>query len=102
MSNDYMRQRRKAFVSYETFLESYWAHFSQYVTKGLGTKDLLIEWILCTDIQVNFTDPALVFSEIMGKLRFLLTTSSIEVLTYTIPRCHQGIRASPTGHTRLY
>lgn len=66
MSNDYMQRRRKAFVSYDTFLESYWAHFHQDLTRGLGTKNLLIFRAVCTDIKAN-TDPALVFSEIMGK-----------------------------------
>ncbi|KZT68439.1 hypothetical protein DAEQUDRAFT_671296 [Daedalea quercina L-15889] len=46
--NDYMEQRRDSFVSYGAFLDSYWAHFPQQVTKHL--------------------DPALVFSEIIGSL----------------------------------
>ncbi|KAL7285962.1 hypothetical protein ACG7TL_001077 [Trametes sanguinea] len=45
-SSDYMQQRRASFVSYETFLEEYWSHFSQ---KGL--------------------DPALVFGEFMGVIK---------------------------------
>ncbi|KAI9068145.1 hypothetical protein FKP32DRAFT_1672451 [Trametes sanguinea] len=45
-SNDYMQQRRTSFVSYDTFLEEYWSHFSQ---KGL--------------------DPALVFGEFMGVIK---------------------------------
>ncbi|OCH88979.1 hypothetical protein OBBRIDRAFT_757238 [Obba rivulosa] len=49
LSNDYMQQRRDKFISYSTFLESYWAHFSQSLTKGL--------------------DPALVFGEFMGVIR---------------------------------
>lgn len=49
LSNDYMQQHRAAFVSYGTFLESYWPHFSQSLTKGL--------------------DPALVFAEFMGVLK---------------------------------
>ena len=34
VSNDYMQQRRTSFVSFGTFLEEYWSHFSG--TKGLG------------------------------------------------------------------
>ena len=41
--NDYMQRRRKAFVSYDTFLESYWAHFPQYLTKGLDMRNLFKE-----------------------------------------------------------
>ena len=46
LSNDYMQQRRARFVSYGTFLEEYWSHFPQSLTKGL--------------------DPTLVFGEFMG------------------------------------
>ena len=46
ISNDYMQQRRTKFVSYGTFLEEYWSHFPQSLTKGL--------------------DPSLVFGEFMG------------------------------------
>ncbi|EMD41416.1 hypothetical protein CERSUDRAFT_89982 [Gelatoporia subvermispora B] len=49
ISNDYMQQRRDNFISYSTFLESYWAHFPQSLTKGL--------------------DPMLVFSEFMGVIK---------------------------------
>ncbi|OSX68101.1 hypothetical protein POSPLADRAFT_1128861 [Postia placenta MAD-698-R-SB12] len=49
LSNDYMQQLRAAFVSYGVFLESYWPHFTQSLTKGL--------------------DPALVFAEFMGVLK---------------------------------
>lgn len=49
LSNDYMQQRRAKFVSYGTFLEEYWSHFPQSLTKGL--------------------DPTLVFGEFMGTLR---------------------------------
>ncbi|KAH9910160.1 uncharacterized protein B0H18DRAFT_516086 [Fomitopsis serialis] len=49
LSNDYMQQQRKSFVSYGEFLKSYWAHFPQPLTKGL--------------------DPALVFAEIMGVIK---------------------------------
>ncbi|KAH9931245.1 uncharacterized protein B0H18DRAFT_929725 [Fomitopsis serialis] len=49
ISNDYMQQRRNSFVSYGEFLQSYWAHFPQPLTKGL--------------------DPALVFAEIMGVIK---------------------------------
>ena len=37
LSNDYMQQQRTSFVSYGTFLEEYWSHFPQTLTKGLGT-----------------------------------------------------------------
>lgn len=36
LSSDYMQQRRASFVSYGTFLEEYWPHFPQTLTKGLG------------------------------------------------------------------
>ena len=36
LSNDYMQQRRTSFVSFGTFLEEYWSHFPQSLTKGLG------------------------------------------------------------------
>ncbi|KAI0757678.1 hypothetical protein C8Q80DRAFT_1134850 [Daedaleopsis nitida] len=49
MSNDYMQQRRARFVSYGTFLEEYWSHFPQSLTKGL--------------------DPSLVFGEFMGVIK---------------------------------
>lgn len=35
-SNDYMQQQRKSFVSYTTFVESYWKHFPEHLTKKLG------------------------------------------------------------------
>ena len=38
LSSDYMQQRRTNFVSYGTFLEEYWAHFPQTLTKGLGMR----------------------------------------------------------------
>lgn len=47
LSNDYMQQRRAKFVSFGTFLEEYWSHFPQSLTKGL--------------------DPSLVFGEFMGE-----------------------------------
>ena len=37
-ANDDMLRRRKAFVSYYDFLESYWTHFPQSMTKGLGMR----------------------------------------------------------------
>ncbi|KAI0369978.1 hypothetical protein BV20DRAFT_945276 [Pilatotrama ljubarskyi] len=49
LSNDYMQQRRASFVSYGTFLEEYWSHFPQTLTKGL--------------------DPTLVFGEFMGVIK---------------------------------
>ncbi|KAM5542264.1 hypothetical protein V8D89_004137 [Ganoderma adspersum] len=49
LSNDYMQQRRASFVSYGTFLEEYWSHFPQSLTKGL--------------------DPTLVFGEFMGVIK---------------------------------
>lgn len=41
VSNDYMQQRRASFVSFGTFLEEYWSHFSG--TKGLGTRRRLFQ-----------------------------------------------------------
>ncbi|GBE78672.1 predicted protein [Sparassis crispa] len=49
LSNDYMQQCRAAFVSFGTFMESYWTHFPQSLTKGL--------------------DPSLVFGEFMGVIK---------------------------------
>ncbi|PIL29959.1 hypothetical protein GSI_07870 [Ganoderma sinense ZZ0214-1] len=49
LSNDYMQQRRTNFVSFGTFLEEYWPHFPQALTKGL--------------------DPTLVFGEFMGVIK---------------------------------
>ncbi|PCH33046.1 hypothetical protein WOLCODRAFT_62498 [Wolfiporia cocos MD-104 SS10] len=49
LSSDYMQQRRASFVSFGVFLESYWSHFPQPLTKGL--------------------DPALVFGEFMGVIK---------------------------------
>ncbi|KAI0770957.1 hypothetical protein BD413DRAFT_613484 [Trametes elegans] len=51
LSNDYMQQKRASFVSYGTFLEEYWSHFPQTLTKGL--------------------DPTLVFGEFMGVIKGL-------------------------------
>ncbi|KAH9921295.1 uncharacterized protein B0H18DRAFT_880310 [Fomitopsis serialis] len=48
-SNEPVRQHRAAFVSYKVFMNSYWRHFPQPLTKGL--------------------DPALVFGEIIGIIK---------------------------------
>lgn len=49
VASDYMLQRRESFVSYGTFLQTYWPHLPQYLTKTL--------------------DPALVFAEVMGVIK---------------------------------
>ncbi|KAF9818499.1 hypothetical protein IEO21_02737 [Rhodonia placenta] len=49
LSSPGSRQDRAAFVSYQTFLSSYWHHFPQHLTKGL--------------------DPSLLFAEFMGILK---------------------------------
>ncbi|GJE94213.1 hypothetical protein PsYK624_103810 [Phanerochaete sordida] len=49
VASDYMLQRRDSFVSYGTFLQAYWPHLPQPLTK-------------------NF-DPALIFAEIMGVIK---------------------------------
>ncbi|KAI0079047.1 hypothetical protein K474DRAFT_723989 [Panus rudis PR-1116 ss-1] len=49
LSNDYMLQHRASFVSYGTFLQHYWPHFPQNLTKNL--------------------DPSLVFAEFMGVIK---------------------------------
>lgn len=36
-SSEYMLQRRKSFISFDIFLEEYWAHFPQSLTKGIGS-----------------------------------------------------------------
>ncbi|EIN13316.1 P-loop containing nucleoside triphosphate hydrolase protein [Punctularia strigosozonata HHB-11173 SS5] len=66
-SNEYMLQKRDSFVSYHVFLESYWSHFPQSLTKGL--------------------DPALVFSEFMGIIKgseqaVLSERSSLDLTAY--------------------
>ena len=67
LSNDYMQQRRAAFVSYSIFLESYWTHFPQPLTKGLGMFD---GHAVHSGILLNlYLDPALVFGEFMGMQR---------------------------------
>lgn len=49
VASDYMLQRRDLFVSYGTFLQAYWPHLPQNLTKNL--------------------DPALIFAEIMGVIK---------------------------------
>ncbi|OSX68102.1 hypothetical protein POSPLADRAFT_1165650 [Postia placenta MAD-698-R-SB12] len=49
LSSPGSRQDRAAFVSYQTFLSSYWPHFPQHLTKGL--------------------DPSLLFAEFIGVLK---------------------------------
>ncbi|KAH9919767.1 uncharacterized protein BXZ73DRAFT_104875 [Epithele typhae] len=49
LSNDYMQQQRASFVSFGTFIEEYWSHFPQALTRGL--------------------DPTLVFGEFMGVIK---------------------------------
>ena len=44
LSNDYMQRRRASFVSYGVFLDCYWPHFPQQLTKSLG---LSFEEIIC-------------------------------------------------------
>ena len=36
LSNDYMMQQRHSFISFSVFLQFYWRHFPQNLTKGLG------------------------------------------------------------------
>ncbi len=66
LSNDYMQQRRTAFVSYGTFLEEYWSHFPQALTKGLGTCSITICYCICYANGGFAADPTLVFGEFMG------------------------------------
>ena len=65
--SEYMRRRRNAFVSYDMFLESYWPHFPQSLTKGLGTvpRRIYVISINVAALRIR-TAPALVFGEIMG------------------------------------
>jgi len=37
-SSNYMQQPHGRFVSYSVFLASYWGHFEQTLTRGLGVK----------------------------------------------------------------
>ena len=39
-SGDYMRQRRAHFVSLEVFMDQYWPHFPQHLTKRIGKYNL--------------------------------------------------------------
>ena len=68
VSNDYMLQKRASFVSYLDFLRVYWPHFSQNLTKKLGG------WYSWLQLYLQPThvapDPALVFAEFMGKMKF--------------------------------
>ena len=61
-SNDYMRQRRAHFVSYEAFLERYWPHFPQNHSKSFGR----CEPLNFATYLAEITDPALVYAEIIG------------------------------------
>ena len=63
VSNDYMQQRRASFVSFGTFLEEYWSHFSG--TKGLGTCRRLFQRAVHSN--GGPPDPTLVFGEFMGE-----------------------------------
>jgi len=45
-SSDYMQQSRKGFVSYNTFLASYWDHLPQTFTRVLGEKRWLMRDLL--------------------------------------------------------
>lgn len=38
IASDYMLQRRDSFVSYGTFLQAYWPHLPQPLTKNLGMR----------------------------------------------------------------
>ncbi|EKM60420.1 uncharacterized protein PHACADRAFT_179724 [Phanerochaete carnosa HHB-10118-sp] len=44
-SNDYMQQQRKSFVSYATFLESYWKHFPEGLTKKLDPFSIFADFM---------------------------------------------------------
>lgn len=51
-------------VSYYRFLQEYWAHFPQSLTKGLGKQSS--SFSTNTNLM-TVSDPALVYSEFMGK-----------------------------------
>lgn len=68
VSNDYMLQKRASFVSYLDFLRVYWPHFSQNLTKKLGGSRSFLQ--LCPQLTHAALDPALVFAEFMGKMKF--------------------------------
>lgn len=37
VASDYMLQRRDSFISYGAFLQAYWPHLPQSLTKNLGS-----------------------------------------------------------------
>ena len=60
-------------ITYAVFLELYWPHFTQKLTKGLGKHAL--NWISPSS-SLYFSccaDPALVFSELMGNFSAMVT-----------------------------
>lgn len=46
VASDYMLQRRASFVSYGTFLQEYWPHLPQPLTKNLGM-------IICPRLKIS-------------------------------------------------
>ena len=52
-------------VTYDVFLRSYWPHFSQSLTKGLGIPFLAS--FLSSSKKIFFADPSLVFCELIGE-----------------------------------
>lgn len=41
LASDYMQRERDRFVSYRVFMEHYWPHFPQPLTKGIGLYSIL-------------------------------------------------------------
>jgi hypothetical protein len=60
------RREADAFITYYDFLAHYWGHFAQSLTKGLGLCAPEGYEVLRLTIP---TDPALVWSEILGVLK---------------------------------
>ena len=63
-------------ITYAIFLETYWPHFTQKLTKGLGKHALNRIFPSCPLYLSCCADPALVFSELMGK-KFAIITDPI-------------------------
>lgn len=68
VASDYMLQRRQSFVSYITFVNEYWPHLPQSLTKNLGK---LIKWSVYIPALTFLSDPALIFAEFMGEFQYL-------------------------------
>lgn len=67
-ASDYMQRERDRFVSYRVFMEHYWPHLPQPLTKGLGLSPPS-QRDPCRSLTATVADPSLVFSEFMGVIK---------------------------------